>query len=39
MSEKLEIFSGFATIEYIFKEKSPYGLQRKFYQIAEFGVD
>lgn len=39
MSEKLEIFSGFATVEYIVKEKSPYGLQRKFYQIAEFGVD
>lgn len=39
MSEKLEIFSGFATVEYIFKEKSPYGLQREFYQICEFGVD
>ena len=30
---------GFATVEYIVKEKSPYGLQRKFYQICEFGVD
>lgn len=30
---------GFATVEYIVKEKSPYGLQRKFYRIAEFGVD
>lgn len=30
---------GFATVEYIVKAKSPYGLQRKFYQICEFGVD
>lgn len=30
---------GFATVEYIVKEKSPYGLQREFYQICEFGVD
>ena len=30
---------GFATVEYIVKEKSPYNLQRKFYRIAEFGVD
>nr|WP_302856636.1 GNAT family N-acetyltransferase [uncultured Ruminococcus sp.] len=35
----MKIECGFATVEYIFKEKSPYGLQRKFYQIAEFGVD
>ena len=35
----MKIVCGFATVEYIVKEKSPYGLQRKFYRIAEFGVD
>ena len=30
---------GFATVEYILKPLSPYSLERKIYQICEFGVD
>ncbi|MCR5123125.1 MAG: GNAT family N-acetyltransferase [Ruminococcus sp.] len=30
---------GFATVKYIIKPESPYSLERRFYQIEEFGVD
>ena len=30
---------GFATVQYIVKPASPYGLERRFYRIEEFGVD
>ncbi len=30
---------GFATVKYIVKPESPYSLERRFYQIEEFGVD
>lgn len=36
---KDETICGFATVEYITREETPYSLRRKFYQIAEFGVD
>lgn len=30
---------GFATVQYIKKPLSPYSLERKIYQVEEFGVD
>lgn len=30
---------GFASVEYVHRPLSPYSLPRKFYHIAEFGVD
>lgn len=30
---------GFASVKYILKPLSPYSLERKFYNIVEFGVD
>ena len=34
-----DIICGFATIEYTKKPLSPYNLERKIYQVEEFGVD
>ncbi len=34
-----DIICGFAIVEYIEKPLSPYSLGRRFYRIAEFGVD
>lgn len=33
------IICGFACVQYITKPESPYSLERKYYQVAEFGVD
>ena len=34
-----ETIVGFATVEYVTKPLSPYSLERRFYQVEEFGVD
>lgn len=34
-----DVLCGFATIQYFTKPQSPYNLQRRIYQVEEFGVD